>query len=288
MPQMMLIRVVLPAPFGPRSARISPRRMVRSMRLSACRPLAYVLLTPATVTIGDDTAGSSTMMLAAAFMESFLHGALWSLVNPVFERADSLRQRKWVGRQGRGGHVCAVDRVVHIGKAQCTQCSHKRIVRVFHEEITVVFEAVEVRPSLRFINVPQAVDAAAKHQGQIRVVGLRDQQRKVTGEQQSIRGRGTEELGNPLLLRLVTGNDGAEQPAAFCEEREPWIPDPGCQGCKIVFYGDTDIGGRRVLAQLRLRQAADCGVVLGQRFAVTVHEGSGSTGEEVAGEPLRA
>src|ERR1700716_3598307 len=72
MPQMMLIRVVLPAPFGPRSARISPRRMVRSMRLSACRPLAYVLLTPATVTIGDDTAGSSTMMLAAAFMESFL------------------------------------------------------------------------------------------------------------------------------------------------------------------------------------------------------------------------
>src|ERR1700686_2933336 len=66
MPQMMLIKVVLPAPFGPRSARISPRRIVRSIRLSALRPPAYVLLRPVTVTTGDKADGLSTMILAAA------------------------------------------------------------------------------------------------------------------------------------------------------------------------------------------------------------------------------
>jgi hypothetical protein len=40
MPQMMLISVVLPAPLGPSSAKISPRRIVRSTRLSAWKPLA--------------------------------------------------------------------------------------------------------------------------------------------------------------------------------------------------------------------------------------------------------
>ena len=38
MPQMMLISVVLPAPFGPSSAKISPRRMLRSTPLSAWKP----------------------------------------------------------------------------------------------------------------------------------------------------------------------------------------------------------------------------------------------------------
>src|SRR5439155_20804636 len=64
--QMMLINVVLPAPFGPRSARISPRRIVRSMRLSAFRPLAYVLLRPVTVTMGGEAEGFSTTIPAAA------------------------------------------------------------------------------------------------------------------------------------------------------------------------------------------------------------------------------
>ena len=40
MPQMMLISVVLPAPFGPSSAKISPRRIVRSIAPSALTPLA--------------------------------------------------------------------------------------------------------------------------------------------------------------------------------------------------------------------------------------------------------
>ena len=40
MPQMMLMSVVLPAPFGPRSAKISPRLMSRSIGFSACRPEA--------------------------------------------------------------------------------------------------------------------------------------------------------------------------------------------------------------------------------------------------------
>jgi hypothetical protein len=38
MPQMMLISVVLPAPFGPSSAKISPRWMSRLMSLSALKP----------------------------------------------------------------------------------------------------------------------------------------------------------------------------------------------------------------------------------------------------------
>ena len=38
MPQIVLISVVLPAPFGPSSAKISPRSMVRSMSLSARKP----------------------------------------------------------------------------------------------------------------------------------------------------------------------------------------------------------------------------------------------------------
>ena len=40
MPQMMLISVVLPAPLGPSSAKISPRRISKWMFLSACRPEA--------------------------------------------------------------------------------------------------------------------------------------------------------------------------------------------------------------------------------------------------------
>ena len=38
MPQMMLISVVLPAPFGPRSAKISPRLISRSIFFSAWNP----------------------------------------------------------------------------------------------------------------------------------------------------------------------------------------------------------------------------------------------------------
>jgi 3-oxoacyl-[acyl-carrier-protein] synthase II len=38
----MLISVVLPAPFGPSSAKISPGRISRETFVSACWPLAYV------------------------------------------------------------------------------------------------------------------------------------------------------------------------------------------------------------------------------------------------------
>jgi hypothetical protein len=40
MPQMMLISVVLPAPLGPSSAKISPRRMSSDSGFSACNPVA--------------------------------------------------------------------------------------------------------------------------------------------------------------------------------------------------------------------------------------------------------
>src|SRR5207244_12404351 len=42
-PQMALMRVVFPAPLGPSNAKISPRRMSRSMFLSARKPEAKVL-----------------------------------------------------------------------------------------------------------------------------------------------------------------------------------------------------------------------------------------------------
>src|ERR1700686_3564627 len=51
-PQMMLIRVVLPAPLGPSSAKISPGRMSRLMLLSASKPEAYVLERLATEMMG--------------------------------------------------------------------------------------------------------------------------------------------------------------------------------------------------------------------------------------------
>jgi hypothetical protein len=40
MPQTMLISVVLPAPFGPSRAKISPRRISRLTSFSACSPEA--------------------------------------------------------------------------------------------------------------------------------------------------------------------------------------------------------------------------------------------------------
>src|SRR3954469_14042901 len=52
MPQTMLISVVLPAPFGPSSAKISPRRISRLTFLTAARPDAYVLDRLATEMIG--------------------------------------------------------------------------------------------------------------------------------------------------------------------------------------------------------------------------------------------
>src|SRR5689334_24300373 len=52
MPQMMLISVVLPAPFGPSSAKISPRSMERVTPLSAWKPPAYDLVRSVTETMG--------------------------------------------------------------------------------------------------------------------------------------------------------------------------------------------------------------------------------------------
>src|SRR3982751_5949932 len=52
MPQTMLMRVVLPAPFGPSSAKISPFRISRLMLLRAGAPDAYVLVRLAMETTG--------------------------------------------------------------------------------------------------------------------------------------------------------------------------------------------------------------------------------------------
>src|SRR5882762_514597 len=48
MPQMILMSVVLPAPFGPSSAKISPRLISRSTFFNAANPEAYILLNPLT------------------------------------------------------------------------------------------------------------------------------------------------------------------------------------------------------------------------------------------------
>src|SRR5260221_5970563 len=52
-PQMMLIRVDLPAPLGPSRANISPFAISRSMRFKASSPDAYFLVRFEMVMIGD-------------------------------------------------------------------------------------------------------------------------------------------------------------------------------------------------------------------------------------------
>src|SRR4051794_1527621 len=53
MPQITLIRVVLPAPFGPSSAKISPRSISRLTPLRALNPDAYSFESLETVMMGD-------------------------------------------------------------------------------------------------------------------------------------------------------------------------------------------------------------------------------------------
>src|SRR3954463_16294154 len=65
MPQMMLISVVLPAPFGPSNAKISPRRISRLTFLTAERPDAYVLDRLATEMIG--VIGFASVLEAEAY-----------------------------------------------------------------------------------------------------------------------------------------------------------------------------------------------------------------------------
>src|SRR5215471_17450707 len=52
MPQMMLMSVVFPAPFGPSRAKISPWRISRFTFFRASKPEAYVLPRPDTVRMG--------------------------------------------------------------------------------------------------------------------------------------------------------------------------------------------------------------------------------------------
>src|ERR1039458_5625139 len=53
MPQMTPISVVLPAPLGPRSAKISPFAISKLTASIAVRPDLYLLVTAETETIGD-------------------------------------------------------------------------------------------------------------------------------------------------------------------------------------------------------------------------------------------
>jgi len=45
-----------------------------------------------------------------------------------------------------------------------------------------------------------------------------DRERKIAGEYQSIGSGSAEELANPFLLRLVTGNNGTKEPATLCQQ----------------------------------------------------------------------
>src|SRR4051812_801801 len=85
-PQMMLMSVVLPAPFGPRSAKISPRRIARSTFVSARNPDAYSLLRFLTVRMGSRdacaTGGYDASVLAGAAQYSlFIEASSFSHAN---------------------------------------------------------------------------------------------------------------------------------------------------------------------------------------------------------------
>ncbi|MFO0616971.1 MAG: hypothetical protein U0414_30530 [Polyangiaceae bacterium] len=58
-PQTMWISVVLPAPFGPSRAKISPRSISRSTDFSATKPSLYVLPTPSMRRMGAMSARSA-------------------------------------------------------------------------------------------------------------------------------------------------------------------------------------------------------------------------------------
>src|SRR5690348_8013529 len=59
MPHTILMSVVFPAPLGPRSAKISPLRISRSIGFSACSPEAYVFVRPEMEMIGAIAASLS-------------------------------------------------------------------------------------------------------------------------------------------------------------------------------------------------------------------------------------
>src|ERR1700731_4571729 len=77
-PQMMLMRVVLPAPFGPSRAKISPRRISRLTFFSASKPEAYFFDRLCTEMMGD----------------------MASMAGRAFQRG-----RGGIGRMGRPGKV---------------------------------------------------------------------------------------------------------------------------------------------------------------------------------------
>src|SRR6476619_3921940 len=71
MPQTMLISVVLPAPFGPSSAKISPRRMSRSPLCNARKPVAYVLPRERMAMIGEAESVTGTIFCEGASAQGY-------------------------------------------------------------------------------------------------------------------------------------------------------------------------------------------------------------------------
>ena len=180
-----------------------------------------------------------------------------------------------------------VDRALHVRQVQRTQLAQKRIVGVLHEEVAVVLETVEVRPRLGLIDVPEAVSSAAKHQRQVRVVGLRYGDRQIAGEQQSVRGCRAKVRPNPLLLCRVPWHDGPKQLAALSQERQARVTDARRQRCEVALRRRLSSGGGQVLRQFGLRQMPNCAFEVAQRLAVAVHERATATREKFAAEPLR-
>src|SRR2546423_7799348 len=98
-PQMMLMSVVLPAPFGPRSAKISPRRIARSTFVRARKPDAYCLLRFLTVRIGSRDAGATdgydaSVLAGAAEYSWFIEGSSFSHGHPAASSVHRLALRR--------------------------------------------------------------------------------------------------------------------------------------------------------------------------------------------------
>src|SRR5262245_20615653 len=74
MPQTMLINVVLPAPFGPSRAKISPRRIPRLTPFSACKPDAYVFVRPEISIMTEESKASAVRRVSAAIDRVHLVG----------------------------------------------------------------------------------------------------------------------------------------------------------------------------------------------------------------------
>src|SRR5215472_18544550 len=131
-----------------------------------------------------------------------VRGLSRSRLDPLLPSLHLVPQRVRILRQWGCTDVVAVDRAFHAGNSEQPELGQERIVPVLYEEINAVLIAMEIRPRLRLVHVPEAVAAATQHDGKIRLARLGHQQTEIARKDQAVRFGGAEEFDDSLLLSL--------------------------------------------------------------------------------------